>query len=375
MNLFKLSVVFTGILALTACGQEAVKTASPIAEPAQTALTPDLEARFSKLALACVHKEYPNKIGHTMSSAADAKTPSELHPAFYGCFDWHSSVHGHWLLVRLLHVGERDAAWRAEAIAKLNESFTPENIAAEMAYFDSPVRGSYERPYGLAWYLQLTAELREWDDPQAEVWLETLKPLEDVIVARLKMWMPKLAYPIRLGTHNQSAFAFGLMLDWARISGDTEMEALIISRSRDYHLADKNCPVAYEPSGEDFLSPCLMEADLMRRVLPQKEFAKWLTGFMPGLPTDGSADWLAPGIVKDASDGKLVHLDGVNLSRAWNLENIAAALPVGDPRIASLNAAAAVHRDTGLAAVTDAHYSGSHWLASFATYLMTQRGM
>ena len=358
---------------LTACEQEAVQTASPAPMPTQTALTSDLEARFSKLALACVHKEYPNKIGHTMSSDADAKTPRELHPAFYGCFDWHSSVHGHWLLVRLLNVGEGDGPWRAEAIAKLNQSFTAENIAIEMAYFDSPVRGSYERPYGLAWYLQLTAELREWDDPQAEVWLETLKPLEAVIVARLKSWMPKLAYPIRLGTHNQSAFAFGLMLDWARTSGDTEMEALIISRSRDYHLADKNCPLAYEPSGEDFLSPCLMEADLMRRVLPQNEFAKWLSKFMPNLPTDGSADWLAPGIVKDASDGKLVHLDGVNLSRAWNLENIAAALPVGDPRISSLNAVAAVHRDTGLAAVTDAHYSGSHWLASFATYLMTNR--
>ena len=375
MKLFKLSIVFTGVLTLTACGQETPQTASPVPTPAQTALTPDLEARFSKLALACVHKEYPNKIGHTMSSDADAKTPRELHPAFYGCFDWHSSVHGHWLLVRLLNVGEGDAAWRAEAVAKLNESFTAENIAAEMAYFDSPVRGSYERPYGLAWYLQLTAELREWDDPQAGIWLETLKPLEAVIVARLKSWMPKLAYPIRLGTHNQSAFAFGLMLDWARVSGDTEMEELIISRSRDYHLNDVNCPLAYEPSGEDFLSPCLMEADLMRRVLPQEEFTVWLTGFMPNLPTDGSANWLAPGIVKDASDGKLVHLDGVNLSRAWNLENIAAALPAGDPRIASLNAAAAVHRDTGLAAVTDAHYSGSHWLASFATYLMTKRGM
>ena len=164
------------------------------------------------------------------------------------------------------------------------------------------------------------------------------------------------------------------MLDAARTSGDKELEDLLVSRSKYFHLSDKNCPLAYEPSGEDFLSPCLSEADLMRRVLDKHEFAKWLTGFLPNLPTDGSGDWLAPGIVKDASDGKLVHLDGVNLSRAWNLENIAAALPAGDPRIASLNAAAAVHRDTGLKAVTDTHYSGSHWLASFATYLMTKRG-
>ncbi len=365
------------LVSLIGCSQQAVETSAPSASlvTAYIEMDAELEARFSTLALNCVHREYPNKIGHTMSSDVDAKTPSQLHPAFYGCFDWHSSVHGHWLLVRLLHVGNQDGPWREAAIAKLSESFTAENIAVEMAYFDSPVRGSYERPYGVAWLLQLCAELREWDDPQAKAWLEVLAPFEAQIATRLKAWMPKLAYPIRLGTHNQSAFAFGLMLDWARTSGDNEMEDLIVSRSKDYHLSDKTCPLAYEPSGEDFLSPCLMEADLMRRVLGQKEFSQWLTEFLPNLPTDGRGGWLVPGIVKDASDGKLVHLDGVNLSRAWNLENIAANLPEGDPRIASLNAAAAIHRETGLKAVTDAHYSGSHWLASFATYLMTKRGM
>ncbi|PHR91108.1 MAG: hypothetical protein COA69_13740 [Robiginitomaculum sp.] len=376
MSVLRASLFLSSVLVLSACGQSdgaSVSTPSEISS-VQSVVTPDLAGRFSKLALECVHREYPNKIGHTMSSDADAGTPRQLHPAFYGCFDWHSSVHGHWLLVRLLHVGPQDAPWRAEAIAKLSESFTPENIAGEMAYFENSDRGSYERPYGVAWLLQLTAELREWDDAQAKEWLATLEPLEQMIAGRLKNWMPKLAYPIRLGTHNQSAFAFGLMLDWARVSGDTDMEALIVSRSKDYHLADKACPLAYEPSGEDFLSPCLMEADLMRRVLDEREFARWLTGFLPDLPTDGSGDWLAPGIVKDASDGKLVHLDGVNLSRAWNLENIAASLPDGDPRIGALNASAAVHREAGLKAVTDAHYSGSHWLASFATYLMTKRG-
>jgi hypothetical protein len=164
------------------------------------------------------------------------------------------------------------------------------------------------------------------------------------------------------------------MLDWARVSGDGEMEMLIIERSKAFHLKDKNCPLAYEPSGEDFLSPCLMEADLMRRILPKTEFEIWLTGFMPDIPIDGSGDWLAPGIVTDASDGKLVHLDGVNSSRAWNLYNIARALPEGDARKASLVAAAKIHADTGVAAVSDEHYSGSHWLASFATYLMTDRG-
>ena len=230
----------------------------------------------------------------------------------------------------------------------------------------------------MAWYLQLTAELREWvqdnDDPQAKSWLRNLEQLERDIADSLKAWMPKLAYPIRLGTHNQSAFAFGLMLDWARVAGDEEMERLIIEKSLAFHKDDVNCPLAYEPSGEDFLSPCLMEADLMRRIFSEAEFSQWLSTFMPTIPTNGSGDWLAPGIVKDASDGKLVHLDGVNSSRAWNLYNIARALPEGDARKASLVAAAKIHADTGVAAVSDEHYSGSHWLASFATYLMTDRG-
>ena len=364
-------------LLISGCNKQetAVLTPTPAAK---VELSPELAGRFSTLALECVHREFPNKIGHVFTSAADVGTPSQLHPAFYGCFDWHSSVHGHWLLVRLLHVGPENAPWRTDAIAKLSQSFTAENIAVEVAYFGAPNRASYERPYGVAWLLQLTAELRELAQkdnvPEANQWLATLEPLEAVITTKVKNWLPKLAYPIRLGTHNQSAFAFSLMLDAARTSGDKELEDLLVERSKTYHLSDKNCPLAYEPSGEDFLSPCLSEADLMRRVLNQKEYAQWLTGFLPNLPTDGSSDWLVPGVVKDASDGKLVHLDGVNLSRAWNLENIATALPEDDPRIASLNAAAAVHRDTGLKAVTDAHYSGSHWLASFATYLMTQRG-
>jgi hypothetical protein len=198
--------------------------------------------------------------------------------------------------------------------------------------------------------------------------------LEDDIAVSLKDWLPKLAYPIRLGTHNQSAFAFGLMWDWAEVSGDTEMLSLLRDRSLAFHKEDVNCPLAYEPSGEDFLSPCLMEADLMRRVLDPEAFSDWLTTFMPQLPTDGSSDWLEPGIVKDASDGKLVHLDGVNLSRAWNLYNIAIVLPSTDPRRASLIASAKLHEEVGIAAVSDEHYSGSHWLASFATYLVTARG-
>ena len=375
MKLLKF-VLLSAALTVQACASEAPPETITLEYPA--IIAPELADRFSALALTCVHQEFPNKISRTTNTAEEIGTPKELFPAFYGCFDWHSSVHGHWLLVRLLRVGPQDAAWREAAIAKLNQSFTAENIAGEVANYNRPAAGSWERPYGLAWYLQLTAELREWaednNDPQAQQWLVILEPLEADIAEKLKTWLPKLAYPIRLGTHNQSAFAFGLMLDWARIVGDEEMEQLIIQRSKAFHLNDKNCPLAYEPSGEDFLSPCLMEADLMRRMMSETEFAKWLTGFMPNIPTDGSGDWLAPGIVKDASDGKLVHLDGVNSSRAWNLYNIARALPEGDARKASLVAAAKIHADTGVAAVSAEHYSGSHWLASFATYLMTDRG-
>ena len=346
----------------------------PVAADYPSQISPELAQRFSALALSCVHQEFPNKISRTTDTAEEIGRPKDLFPVFYGCFDWHSAVHGHWLLVRLLRVGPQEASWREDALAKLELSFTEENIAGEIANFARPARGSWERPYGVAWLLQLTAELREYDDPRAEVWLERLKPLEADVAQSLKDWLPKLAYPIRLGTHNQSAFAFGLMLDWARIAGDDDMERLIVERSKAFHMKDVNCPLDYEPSGEDFLSPCLMEADLMRRILGPKAFNDWFTKFMPDVPIDGSAAWLAPGIVKDASDGKLVHLDGVNSSRAWNLYNIARALPEDDPRRASLVAAAKVHADTGVAAVSDEHYSGSHWLASFATYLMTDRG-
>lgn len=337
-------------------------------------ISPELADRFSSLALNCIQQEFPNKISRTTDTAEAIGRPRKIFPTFYGCFDWHSAVHGHWLLVRLLRVGAQDTDWRSDAIKKLNENFTKENLEGEVANFARPARGSWERPYGLAWFLQLTTELREWNTPQANAWLTLLEPLEADIAQSLTDWLPKLAYPIRLGTHNQSAFAFGLMLDWARVTNDTEMESLIIERSMAFHKNDINCPLSYEPSGEDFLSPCLMEADLMRRILTKEEFSSWLARFMPDIPEDGSDNWLVPGIVKDASDGKLVHLDGVNSSRAWNLYNIARALPEADKRKAALVAAAQVHAETGVAAVSDEHYSGSHWLASFATYLMTDRG-
>lgn len=331
-------------------------------------------ARFAGLALACVHQEYPNKIGHVMSSDRDVAPPRELTPVFYGCFDWHSSVHGHWLLTRLLRLYPQ-AEFAGAAETALNRSFTAEKVAAEVRYVTHEQRASFERPYGVAWFLQLTAELREWDDPRARQWLNVLEPLETALATNMQTWLQKLAYPIRIGEHAQTAFAFGLFLDWARAAGRNDFSDLVARRSRDFYLSDQDCPLSYEPSGHDFLSPCIAEADLMRRILPDTEFAAWLDAFLPEIPTDGRGDWLAIGVVTDPGDGKLAHLDGLNISRAWMLEGIAAGLPEDDERRSALLAAAKVHKASGLASVTGAHYEGGHWLGSFATYLQTARGL
>jgi len=329
--------------------------------------------RFANLALACVHKEYPNKIAHNLNSDADVAPPRKLTPAFYGCYDWHSSVHGHWLLARLARTFP-DAPFAAPAMAALQRSITPENIAQEVRYINGDGRTSFERPYGLAWLLQLGQELREWNDPQAQELSRTLLPLEDAAKKRLMTWLPKLSYPIRIGEHSQSAFGFGLMLDAARESGDKEFATLVEKKAREFYGNDKACPLTYEPSGEDFLSPCLGEADLMRRVMKSDEFAKWLTAFFPTLRSSNTL-WLKPVVSPDPSDPKLAHLDGLNLSRAWMLEGIASGLPKGDPKIAKLRATAKAHREAGLAAVTGEHYEGGHWLGSFAVYLVTRRGI
>ena len=333
--------------------------------------------RFAKLALACVHKEYTNKIAHVLNSDADVAPPRKLTPAFCGCYDWHSSVHGHWLLVRLLRTFP-DASFAGAARDALKQSLSAENLKQEAAYIRGEGRSSFERPYGLSWLLQLCAELREWDDPQAREWSANLKPLEDAAVERLTTWLPKLSHPVRVGEHDQTAFGLGLVFDYARTAKNDALAKLIRDSAKKFFLADKNCPLAYEPSGEDFLSPCLGEADLMRRVLPQKEFASWLKQFMPQIPVgrEGSenADWLRVAISPDPSDPKLAHLDGLNLSRAWMLEGILSALPDDDPRRPALQAAADAHRHAGLAAVTGEHYEGGHWVGSFAVYLTTQRG-
>src|SRR5437773_2321418 len=236
--------------------------------------------RFAKLALACVHKEYPNKISHNLSSDKDVAPPRKLTPAFYGCYDWHSSVHGHWLLARLVRTFP-DASFALPAREALRQSLSVENIVQEGVYLRAEGRASFERPYGLAWLLQLVAELREWKDPEAQQMAANLRPLEQAALERLNGWLPKLSHPVRIGEHDQTAFALGLMLDYARASGDTKFSDLLVSKARQFYFGDKGCPLSYEPSGEDFLSPCLGEADLMRRVVPGPEFARWLRVFLP----------------------------------------------------------------------------------------------
>ncbi|MEM7741655.1 MAG: DUF2891 domain-containing protein [Pseudomonadota bacterium] len=370
MRLFLSSAL--ALTCMAACGEpaEPVSPSVSIPDPRPGVV----EDRFARLALTCVHQEYPNKIAHVMTRDADAMTPRQMFPAFYGCFDWHSSVHGHWLLTRILKT-DPETPMRPAIEAALAQSFTGENIAGEIAYYSGEDRASFERPYGIAWFLQLIAELHESDEPLLQEWRGTLMPLETMIVERIEAWLPRLAYPIRLGTHNQTAFAFGLMLDYARTVDNESLETQLTDTILTFHKDDVDCPLAYEPSGEDFLSPCLMEADVMRRVMTKDDFADWLSAFLPQIPDDGSADWLTPGIVLDPTDGKLVHLDGVNLSRAWALEGMAEGLPADDPRRDALVASAMQHKEVGIAAVSDEHYAGSHWLGSFATYLTTKRGL
>ncbi len=338
----------------------------PLVASAAAPVTSNASAeRFAALALACVHQEFPNKIAHVLSSDADVASPRTLMPAFYGCYDWHSSVHGHWLLARLARTYP-EAAFAAQAKQALTTSLSAEHIAQEVAYMRGAGRASFERPYGLAWLLQLAQELREWDDPVARELASNLNPLEDVATAQLRAWLPKLSHPVRSGEHSQSAFALGLIIDSTR---DEPLRTLAKATVRRFYLRDVTCPLTYEPSGEDFLSPCIAEADVVRRVLSADEFSTWLKGFLPA----GMS--LKPAVVTDPSDPKLAHLDGLNLSRAWMLDGIASALLSKDPRLAAIRAAADAHREAGLNAVTGEHYEGGHWLGSFATYLTTRRGV
>lgn len=319
-------------------------------------------APFVEMALGCVHRAYPNQIAHLLRADADARPPRALTPVFYGCFDWHSAVHGHWLLARASRIYP-DAPFAPAAERALAESLTAEGVAAEVDYLrDRPI---FERPYGLAWLLALQAELAARDTPHAAV----LAPLSAIAAQHLASWLPKLSHPNRVGNHPQTAFALGLVLDAARALGDRSLAALVEARARDFFFDDRDYSIHLEPGGEDFLSPSLGAADLMARVLASDDFAAWLARVMP----DEAPERLAPVRVTDATDGRLAHLDGLNLSRAWMLERISEALPAPDPRRAAYLASSQRHASIALAAIDGAHYEGSHWLGTFACYLLTRR--
>jgi hypothetical protein len=365
---------------MTACGQDKnkiPKSKQPASDELPTLgskLTDDQVVMFADLALKNIQTEYPNKPGNVVVDDDSVRTPKEMHPAFYGCFDWHSSVHGHWMLIKLLKEFPGNSAEK-RIREKLNQNLTAENLAAELAYFQEKQHKSFERTYGWAWYLKLVAELETWDDADGKRWRSYMKGLEELLVERTQDYLPKLSYPVRTGIHPDTGFGLALILDYARTLKNETLEKAIVSRARDFYLNDTDYPTRYEPSGQDFFSSCLNEADLMRRVLPQAEFVAWFDKYLPTLKEGDGGNLLTPVIVSDVTDGYIVHLAGLDLSRAWCMQGIVQALPESDSRVALLKRSIAAHAKTGYEYVFSGHYEGDHWLATFAIYLHTEAGL
>lgn len=313
-----------------------------------------------------MHREYPNKLSQVLADETQLLPPRDLHPAFFGCFDWHSSVHGHWMLIKLLKEFP-ELPERQQIIDGLSLSLSPENINGEIAYIDVE-SASWERTYGWAWLLQLATELERWDDPLGRQWAASLEPLTRLIRDRYIEFLPRQEYPIRTGVHPNTAFGLSFAFDYAETVADGELMNSIVSAAKRYYVDDESCPLSWEPSGEDFLSPCFEEAALMARVLPDTDYQRWLTAFLPSL---FDQDSLLPANVSDRSDPKIVHLDGLNLSRAWNLYVIANELD-DNGAADQLRDKAAEHLGASLPHITSEHYEGSHWLGSFAIYALTR---
>ncbi len=336
-------------------------------------LTVEQASKFAALALKGICREYPNKPDHVLNGPADVCDPRTLHPAFYGCFDWHSSVHGHWMLVRLLRRFP-DLPAGATARGLLGGNLTAANLRAEAAYLHAPNRQSFERMYGWAWLLKLAEELDGWEDEEGREWSGNLLPLVDAIVARYLDFLPKQRYPIRTGVHPNTAFGLAFALDYARKCGNFQLEQLVSERSCTYYQADTDYPASWEPGGEDFFSPALVEADLMRRVLAPAQFQAWFHRYLPGISRGKPETLLEPAAVTNRNDPKLVHLDGLNLSRAWCMRSIASALQDEDPARELFLASAIRHSEATLGFVASGDYLGEHWLASFAVYLLSTSG-
>jgi len=325
-------------------------------------------------ALAAITQEYPTHVALLALGDQDFAPPRRHTPAFYGSFDWHSAVHGHWCVVRGVRWGA-EGAMGTRALAALGASLTPAHLAREHEFIGIPERAGFERPYGLAWLLTLGAELREWELDEAGPWSAALAPLEQLARERLLAWARRLGRPIRSGEHGQSAFAFGLVLDALAVTHDAAARDELGRIALALYEDDRAAPLAYEPSAHDFLSPLLGEADLLRRVMSGARFAEWLGGFLPDLASPAARRWLTPVAPVDRADGKLAHFDGLNLSRAWMLDGIASKLRATDERRKELTALSVQLRAAGLESIKAEHYEGGHWLGSFAVYLVSERGL
>lgn len=353
--------VLAFILLFAGCNKEKPTTVVSLEKVPE--LTLEQATRLAQLPMHCVNVEFPNKLNQTIGSEKDLKPPKELHPAFYGCFDWHSSVHGHWSLVSLLKTFPEIK--NSEIMKKqLLENMSEENIKKEVEYFFGEHNTNFERTYGWAWLLKLAEEIHTWDDPIAKDLEKNLQPLTDLIVQKYIDFLPKLNYPIRVGEHPNTAFGLTFAWDYAITVGNEEMKNSIRKRSKEFYENDTNCPISWEPSGYDFLSPCLQEAAIMKRVLPVNEFRVWFDKFLPQLKDKNYE--LKVGEVSDRTDGKLVHLDGVNFSRAWALYDIIKDLP----KYSHLKNIANKHINYSLPNVVGDSYEGGHWLGSFAIYAL-----
>lgn len=331
-------------------------------------LTPERANGLARLPLKCLQQEYPNKLSQLLADASELGSPKTLHPAFYGCFDWHSSVHGHWSLVYLLkHFPNLDN--RQEIVSKLSVNLSKENITQEIAYLNKKHEKSYERTYGWAWLLKLQQELDTYNEPFAQQLAQNLKPLTDLLAERYIEFLPKLNYALRVGTHTNTAFGLSLAWDYAVHANNVALQNSIRDNALRLFKNDANCPFDWEPSGTDFLSPCLEEIGIMQRILPEKEFIKWLKDFAPRL-FDKKYTW-EPGKVSDRTDGHLVHLDGLNFSRAWNFYRLANQYP---KQLGHLKTLADRHFTYSLPAIVDGNYEGEHWLASFALHAFEEKG-
>jgi hypothetical protein len=328
-----------------------------------TTLTAATASKFAKLALAHVTREYPNKLDHVLNGPLDLREPRDLHPVFFGSFDWHSCVHGYWLLATVLRLFP-DIGEAREIRRLFDAQLTASKVETEIDYLDQPLRATFERPYGWAWLLMLAAELDRHGSEQANKWREVLAPLAAAFAERFLAFLPKATYPTRVGTHFNSAFAITLALEYAEVADDDRLRKLLVSKARDWYGSDSDCQ-AWEPGGDDFLSPTLMEAECMRRVLDTGDYSSWLDRFLPRLADREPDTLFIPAIVSDRSDGKIAHLDGLNLCRAWCWRSIASSWAASDPRRSIALDAADTHLAASLPYVVG-DYMGEHWLATFA---------